>query len=714
MFDGVSANNNIDPSGLSVGRTTGRSTSVSGESQSFFVDTSLVESVSVYTDNVSAEYGGFTGGVVDAKLKNARADRWHITANYRYTKDDWAKYHLTDSQQNTTHSTDASFQPEFNKYEYNAALDGPIGDYLGAILSYGKQHSRIPLWSTYDVITVGGVDKERRVQYRDTENFLARLNSRGIDNLDASLTFLYSPYTAAMFQDRSRHSSYDVESGGFSATYDMKNNLSFGVLKNSIGYQQTEISHSSETSLYYRWNYDPTKHDWLNGTQSYEGAYGDLEQEKQSFVYKGSIDFDDIATGSVKHGVKLGLEAELGKARYKDTGSTTYYGITMDPTVTGSKEDGVLEGSQWARTKEVYLPQDRKKNYSTFAAFLEDDAHIERFTIRPAVRVSSDTLTDNVDVAPRFFTNADVLTDGSFNVYGGYNRYYGGQILAYAIRQSEGYRYSRTILGGAWNQIGVLSNARYDLGDLKTPYSDEYNVGASLKLGGAKFGLSFVDRDHRDQLKAKTRTESGVTYNEHTNDGKTDYWGVTLSASKEFELGATKHVSELSATRSDTKTNLRGAGGYATNEGATNSLTHVTYDGKLTSMDELPATQFNSPWVLTYSHSVEIFNDLRMNALLRYEKGGSGLRSVTGVTGIPDPDGAPTAVYEKKNYRDTCNVDLSINYDIKISGHKLTLGAEILNIFNRKNDILSADGGSSVNSEYSMGRQYYANARYEF
>jgi outer membrane receptor protein involved in Fe transport len=39
----------------------------------------------------------------------------------------------------------------------------------------------------------------------------------------------------------------------------------------------------------------------------------------------------------------------------------------------------------------------------------------------------------------------------------------------------------------------------------------------------------------------------------------------------------------------------------------------------------------------------------------------------------------------------------------------------VLNLFNRKNEVTSQSGGSaSPSDEYSMGRQYYASARYEF
>jgi outer membrane receptor for ferrienterochelin and colicin len=88
----------------------------------------------------------------------------------------------------------------------------------------------------------------------------------------------------------------------------------------------------------------------------------------------------------------------------------------------------------------------------------------------------------------------------------------------------------------------------------------------------------------------------------------------------------------------------------------------------------------------------------------------------TGTTPIhTGDDGLPATIYYTKDYRDTFVVDLSANYDIKINGHTLTLGVEVLNLFNRKNEVTSQSGASSSPSdEYSMGRQYYANIRYDY
>jgi hypothetical protein len=91
MINGVSNNNNLNPAGITPGAIP-----ASGEAQSLFLDTSLIDTVTTYTENIGVEYGGFMGGVVDAKLKDAHTDKWHFMAKYRYTSGSLTKLHLTD------------------------------------------------------------------------------------------------------------------------------------------------------------------------------------------------------------------------------------------------------------------------------------------------------------------------------------------------------------------------------------------------------------------------------------------------------------------------------------------------------------------------------------------------------------------------------------------------------------------------------------------
>ncbi|MDR1975366.1 MAG: TonB-dependent receptor plug domain-containing protein, partial [Campylobacteraceae bacterium] len=221
LINGVGNNNNINPGGLAYSSSM-QTAQPKGEAQTLFLDTSLIDSVAVYTENIGADYGGFLGGVIDAKIKDASTDRWHIGSTYRYTNDGWAKFNWTQTEESLLgNTTTAALQPEFTKYEYTLSADGPITDSLGLMLSYGKKESKIPLWSKYTNKSDGS--RERRVQHRNNENFLVKLNTNDLDDLKISLTGIYAPYEHTLFIPDYRNSDYSIDSGGYTLIYDMEN-----------------------------------------------------------------------------------------------------------------------------------------------------------------------------------------------------------------------------------------------------------------------------------------------------------------------------------------------------------------------------------------------------------------------------------------------------------------------------------------------------------
>jgi hypothetical protein len=722
MINGISNNNNLNPGGI---ESTSLYGTVYGESQSLFIDTSLVDNIKVFTEAVSAEYGGFTGGVVDTELRNARTDRWHIMTKYRYTKDSFAKFHPTDEQKAIEVVTNADYQPNFNKHEYTIAIDGPIGEHLGAIFSYTKQRSKIPYWSNYNVYNPdGSFYKERTIDYRTNDNYLVRLNTHNIDDLEASLTAIYAPYTAKM--NSGKNGEYDYKGGGTNIALDIKNYLNFGEFKNSLAYKQNEYTVDPQSDSIYYWNFNlGTPANWGDATppnlptfaiEGYRG--GKREFAEEALIYKSVMEFDRIESGSFDHMIKLGAEAEIGTVSYNREAGYFHSNSQYNSSASGGIDNDVLDGYQWQKGKSVYLPMDNKKSYVTAALFLEDTIAIDRYEIRPGVRISTDSIMDNIDIAPRLFANADVFDDGNLNIYGGYNRYYGSLVLINTVNRHQMQDFERADWNSPWVAVGSVGHGySYSMDGLKTPYTDEFSIGSSLSKWNTLFKIGFVDRSFKNQLMMRGESVAGGGTNfVNTNNGKTDYWGITLTASKEYELGNTKHFSELSITRSDRKSNMMGISGFSGGDstGNTESETHITYNGVLTLKEDVPSIAYNSPWIVTLSHMTDISDFLHIGATARYEKGGEGLKFVSRWGGVPDPNGYGTTTYEKKKYSDTFYVDLQLNYDLKFKSNKLTFGLEVLNLFDRVNETITTGFNGSYTNGYAMGRQFYANFRYEY
>ena len=76
----MDATNRLDPASKNLNLQVGN---IPSNSQSYFVDTSLLEEVRVYDSFVPAEYGRFTGGVVDARLRRYSGEN-HLSLDYRW------------------------------------------------------------------------------------------------------------------------------------------------------------------------------------------------------------------------------------------------------------------------------------------------------------------------------------------------------------------------------------------------------------------------------------------------------------------------------------------------------------------------------------------------------------------------------------------------------------------------------------------------------
>lgn len=101
LIDGLSNNNTINP-GANNGELSNSPDGYSptdlpaGGTQSFWINAELIASAEVFDSNISAKYGGFTGGVVDAKLKDPDLNKPSGRISFRTTNHHLTEYHVDD------------------------------------------------------------------------------------------------------------------------------------------------------------------------------------------------------------------------------------------------------------------------------------------------------------------------------------------------------------------------------------------------------------------------------------------------------------------------------------------------------------------------------------------------------------------------------------------------------------------------------------------
>lgn len=711
LIDGISTENRLDPSGEDD--TTADGTAPTGEAQSFYIDTDLLDNITLFKGNVPAEYGGFLGGVVSADIKKPRTDGWHGFLKYRHTRNNWAEIKTEDSDDLPSSSTSVEEQVFFQRHDASMALEGPITDSLAILLNYSVKHSIIPLETTW------GSTKN---QYRTNENFLTKLALTPDDSpFEAALTLGYAPYSREMYVALRRDSEFEVTGGGFLSA--LEGTYDFGPVtwKNTLGYTRNELSRYGSGEDSYTWRRASTTGQasqyatWeSNTTYSMEGSFGDYEQVQDEVTWKSILEGDSFDTGFLAHVLQTGVELKNIKVGSDVSGSKAY-SSPIFPTSAAqqawiNEADGAIAGEQYASRLAVRNPYSRETTVNSAAWFGQDTIEIGRLTLRPGLRVSYDDVSGNVDPAWRTMADLDVFDDDVFHLIGGYNRYYGTQILTYALRQTQGYdRYSRTLSASGlsdWTQYQTASNSYYNLGDLKTPYADELTAGFTVRLWDILFGMRVEERKYRDQIRTRAADDGGT---ELFNGGETDYWGITWEAERAFtNTPVGDHTLKVGITRSHTKTD-----GYDFDssflDGDTSSAVEwetVYFNGSLIPRSNLPAGNYNRPWVGTLTHTGSFFeNYLRWFNIVRYKGPGTDIVS-DGY--YYDADGLRYNAYSEKTFGDSVTIDTSVEWDVfRKEEHTLTLILEIANLLDTYSRT-STDGG------YIMGRQYYAGFKYSF
>ena len=135
----MDATNRVDPASKNPNLVVNN---VPSNSQSYFVDTSLLEAVQVHDSFVPVEYGHFTGGVVDAKLRRFSGQN-HLKLDYR-----WNNSSMT--QQRTAHGDEQKwsqghfdYSPRWKKSFYSALGDVAFSEKAGMVLALSRRQSDI-------------------------------------------------------------------------------------------------------------------------------------------------------------------------------------------------------------------------------------------------------------------------------------------------------------------------------------------------------------------------------------------------------------------------------------------------------------------------------------------------------------------------------------------------------------------------------------------
>ncbi|KHS90049.1 membrane protein [Pectobacterium brasiliense] len=725
MIDGMSNNDRLNP-GVNVGEvgSTANGNAAddfpSGHPESFWIDSSLIESLSVYDSNVSAKYGQFTGGVIDAKLKKPSFTEPSGSVSYRTTRSSWTKYHLEKREEASfSAATTLKRQPKFTKNFYNLNVSQPLNDNAALMFVYSRKESDIPFWHT--------VFQKWEDQSRESETYMLRGAWDANERNQFSLSLMHSPHSASYVRSNIKGAGFTAEGGGYNANLKWDNQNKWGKVATQLIWKQNENTIKNEGDNFYAWAKTDSI-DWVSsfsGTAAQQGGYGTVRTEQSGINFKQDWQLNPFSAWGVQHQFDFGFDTDFSKARYQRRDTSYSYGVAVKNAaiVCKSGDSACINGEQYLSQRAVYEASDVSVAASTYAAYLQDTLIASRLTIVPGVRVDYDDYMKNMNVSPRFSTSYDVWGDRSTEVFGGVNRYYAGNVLAYKLREARKQPYNecrantlkKNGTGGCtesslaltpdeWVFGRKLNQANYRYTSLNTPYSDELNLGAQQRIYDTVWTLKWVHREAKDQFAAERDTAT-KTY-ELTNNGKSESDTFSLmvkpvspiewnSAVFSWTAGGNIQKNTSSNKDYDTEADLDG---------------YILYNGKMIRAIDKPADNFNRPWTAFLELNTEIPNwRLDWTQRLSYV-GGYKAMTRTETINCPNDDrcsgyvGA-TDVYEEEQYGNNMLLDWRVAYTQPLGKQNLKVGVDVLNVLNKAN---------KNESNYGLGRQFWLDVTYSW
>lgn len=731
MIDGISINNDLDP-GAHDFNDYRQFDSAPSRSHGIALNANLLEEVKVYDSNVPAQYGGFNGGVVDAITRRPTKDL-HGSLSYAMSRSAWASYHIAEADQEAFDtSSSEQYQPEYDKTTLSGTLEGHLTDDFGAIFSFSRKRSVIPL-NTYSEGYTSQSAPNRKDQTRNLDNYMLKTYWSVNDRLTLDSSFIYGPSESKRFRANQLNSDFTNVEGGYQASTKATWIADNATWTQTLALTNLTSSRDSAFDDYINWYYSDTKN-WGRNTggtsRSGEGAYGDLDQTQKSLEYKVMAEWQTFSFAGATHAITSGMDLSYRRATWeRENEASSVTTLTRDNETVCANNDpycstGLLlngRSRQWANARMVYEKGEISLDEKKYGLYLQDSIQIGKLGLRPGVRLEGDDYMEKKTVSPRFAGDYDFFGDRSTVLTFGANRYYGRNLFKNRLTDGRGelnVRYLRSAQEAEWVPVSQgLNDTRFSTLDI--PYDDELTVGLEQRWFNTLFDLKYVNRQGRDKIvRSYSSVESlpaipgyRTNYYVYTNQGRSESDTVTLTITPQQELRLLGSRTSLQAAfgwqRSEDSftdyDSILNDGEYEGNE--------VLYDGERMDFIELPPNNFNRPVTARLTTITEIPQwNLTLSNFVRYR---GPYKQIIDTGREVVLDGDTLAVYDAAPVSAAVNWDMKVYWEIPTGKEQaLFSSVSITNVTDRINQTVSA--GSRAKTTYEIGREYWLEVGYRF
>ncbi|MCD9030616.1 TonB-dependent receptor [Luteimonas sp. Y-2-2-4F] len=742
LLDGIGFNNDIEPGASFNPHVVAE---VPAPYQGIAVDTDLLERLTVYDSNVPVAFGGFTGGVVDARTRRAQ-DAFGGKLYFRMSRSVWNELIVPEGNQDSfVESSIWQNQPVYDKYKLGVMLEGRTRNGIGLIGNISRTRSDIPLRG-YSAGNVSENDELVKEQRRENTSISLRADWSPTERISASANLTHAPTDERYFTQNAKNSYFDLKQGGPVAGLRLGYAGNAWTFDNSLSYSDLDSSRRVDAGIdYWKAWARSEEHDWGVNNSSFEGNWGNIDQATRTLAWKFTADREELRIGPTAHNLQFGLEYRDRKAHYHRLND--HYSF-LDPVATTSCEGpgGVVDTDscslspvarsswdsrgnpilaagqgQFFTTRNVYSAGEFDVHVRELAAFVQDDIRLGRWSLRAGLRLDSDDMMDKDTIAPRLAVSWDVLGDQDTILTAGANRYYGRNFFGYKLREGRENlqtEYERGSIEDEWTVARrYTANNRFE--ELDIPYNDELALGLSQRW--SRYGLDFkyIRREGRDELlRERVPSEDGSGYYsnqvyQYVNKGRSssDTFTLSVDLQQPWRLGPSVTQAQLALDHTDIRRN------YSSYDTTYNTGTYdrlVRYEGDLIRAYELPQDGYNRPWSARLSTQTRLENwGLLWSNFLRWRAGHTWFATV----GSEDyQDGEETVsidVIEKRENPSGWTWDSTLEYGFRLrNDQEAYVRVEVQNLLNR--NLLLTSSTSDTTAFFEPGRSYWLEVGYRF
>lgn len=726
LLDNVSLNNLINPAG---GNNEFAITGMGGSSFASTVNTDLICELNVLDSNVSAEYGEFTGGVIQAKTcaPKTKVGDLHGSVSYDYTNSAWSRMNYVDEEEFELfeNNQDYDYQKEFVKQGLAASLYGRFSDDLAFSFGASKRWSEID-YTTQLVNTTQSANQQRENQ-NVYLNVYANLNP--LHQLKVGLQYQNDHADLNLVNNKDSNRKIDEENTALEL--ELTSAFNHAKIVQSLVYQQQVKDSKGQRNENIGWGSSDAKN-WSATNTASEGSFGHQQQELATLNYKIKADFDAFKFANTQHHISIGAGYGHYKADWSRLNDAFSYfkpagvgiaGIASCINASGERDaycdetynDGV---GQYHIRRHFYNAGNINVGQDRGYLFVEDKINWQNtFKVNLGVRAEYDSLSKQTNIAPRTALHYLPFADERLQFTTGWNRYYANNMFSYHLEDGInllGLNQTRASINDAWVTNGYALSSNVERSQLDVPKTDETVFAISSRLGLLDAQIKYVHRDNQDQIRKHMLGQNPIVY-EFDNIGKSkaDVYTFTLSNHTPIALGTSLNTFVLALDHTEV---VRNFNHYESTLIPSTYDPYVLYEGEIIHESNRPANNFSRPWTARLSLDTRFENlPIKISQLLRYR---SAYDSMV-LTSITDKDSRPThngyvvdSEYKGTRIGSAFNWDIRSTYDYQIAQDQIvTFGLTVNNVLNKHNKYTES-GSSNLKSE--VGRQFIADVSFKF